>query len=35
MMNARTRNAPASTASGIVSHQDTARLRYIKYHRAA
>src|SRR5689334_4144817 len=35
MMNARTRNAPASTARGSVSHQDTARLRYRRYQSAA
>src|SRR5260221_6727871 len=35
MMNTRTRNAPASAASGSVSHNDTDTLRYIRYHRNA
>jgi len=35
MMKARTRKAPASTAKGTASHQDTPTLRYIKYHKAA
>ena len=33
-MNVRTMNAPASAASGRANHQDTARLRYIKYQSA-
>src|SRR6266481_3234316 len=33
MMNTRTRNAPASAASGSVSHNDIDALRYIRYHR--
>jgi hypothetical protein len=35
MMKARTRKAPARTAKGTASHQDTPTLRYIKYHKAA
>src|SRR5687767_13296421 len=35
MMKTRTRNAPASRASGTTSHHETARLRYIKYQSSA
>jgi hypothetical protein len=30
-MNTRTINAPAKIASGAVIHQETARLRYMRY----
>jgi hypothetical protein len=33
MMKMRTRKAPARRASGTVSHQEMATLRYIKYQR--
>src|SRR5258708_3004772 len=35
MMKTRTRNAPAMTASGMMSHHDTDRLRYRRYQRSA
>src|SRR5260221_10059908 len=35
MMKIRTRNAPAMTASGMMSHHDTDRLRYRRYQRSA
>jgi hypothetical protein len=35
MIKARTMNAPARTASGMVSHQETERERYIRYHNSA
>ena len=35
MMKARTMKAPARAAKGTVSHQDTDKLRYIKYQSPA
>ena len=35
MMNTRTRNAPAKTASGTTNHQEIGRHTYIKYHSKA